>query len=139
MKRNSALAFTFALIMLTGFNGALPSATPSLAAAPSVATAYLGSWQTTWKNPDGSTASAPLTVKADSENANTLDGVVEMKGPNAVLHGSLSTDSKTWSGDWWNAKGEKGTFTFVLKGNKQFEGSYTLSGTSGSFSWNGTK
>ncbi|MGH9903658.1 MAG: hypothetical protein ACRD68_17765 [Pyrinomonadaceae bacterium] len=139
MRLKSALVLTVAVAMLTGFGGALASRASSLAATPAAATPFVGAWRTTWKNADGSTASAPVAVKADSVETRALDGVIEMNGPNGAMYGSLSSDGKTWSGDWWNSKGEKGTFTFTLKGNKSFEGSYTLAGATGDFSWSGTK
>jgi hypothetical protein len=139
MRLKSALVATFAIAMLVVFGGALSSVTSSFATTPTVATAFVGTWQTTWKNPDGSTGTAPVIVRSDLSEANALDGVTETKGPNGVLYGSLSADGKTWSGDWWNSKGEKGTFTFTLKGRRSFNGSYTLEGTSGDFTWNGRK
>ncbi|HMF55803.1 MAG TPA: hypothetical protein VK619_05555 [Pyrinomonadaceae bacterium] len=138
MKLRIALALSFAVVMLTSTGGALMSRTNSLAASP-VAATFIGTWRTTWKNVDGHTGSAPVTVKADSTNANALDGFVETEGPNGVMYGMLSADRKTWSGDWWNSKGEKGTFTFTLTGNRSFDGSYTIEGTAGSFSWSGTR
>lgn len=138
MRLKSALALTFAFLVFTGFGGALSGSTNSLTATPLAASAFNGTWQTTWKNPDGTPGSGPVKVKADSE-PNALDGVTEMKGPDGVLYGTLSTDTKTWSGNWWNSKGEKGTFTFTLKGTKSFEGTYTMEGTAGTFSWNGTR
>jgi hypothetical protein len=139
MRLKSALVLTFAFVVFTGFGGALTGSTNSLTATPLAASAFAGTWQTTWKNADESSGWAPVTIKADSQDANALDGVIEMKGPNGVMYGKLSTDSKTYAGDWWNSKGEKGTFTFTLKGTKSFEGSYTLEGTPGNFIWNGTK
>jgi hypothetical protein len=140
MRGKLAVAITLAVFLLAVAGQALLGQAKSLATSPAVAAAsYLGTWQTTWKNADGTTGSAPVSVKADSPGSTSLDGVVEMKGPNGVMYGSLSSDGKTWSGDWWNSKGEKGTFTFTLKGNRAFDGSYTLSGATGNFSWNGTK
>jgi len=138
MRLKATLALASAMAMLTLFGAALSNTTNSLAVAPA-ASEFIGTWQTTWKNPDGTMGSAPVTVKADTENANALDGVVEMKGPDGVMYGKSSSEGKTWSGDWWNSKDEKGTFTFTLKDKKSFEGTYTLSGASGNFTWNGTR
>ena len=77
-------------------------------------------------------------MKTDTTSANTLDGLVEMEGPDEVMWGKLSADGKTWSGEWWNVSGEKGTFKFTLTGSASFEGSYTVEGADGSYSWNGT-
>jgi len=138
MKRKLRLGLPLVLAMVAGFAGSSISINRT-AAMPSVAAPFVGTWQTTWKNPDGTMASAPVTVTADSTEAGALDGVVEMKGPNGVLFGTVSSDGKKWSGEWWNSRGEKGTFAFTLKGTKNFDGSYTLTGTTGDFSWNGSK
>ena len=140
MRLKLALAFSLAAVMLTSIGGALMNGKISLAASTSAPrTSFIGTWRTTWKNVDGRTGSAPVIVKTDSSGANALDGLVEMEGPDEVMSGKLSTDGKTWSGDWWNAKGEKGTFKFTLTGNARFEGSYTIEGHDGNFSWNGTR
>jgi hypothetical protein len=78
-------------------------------------------------------------VKADSGDPNALDGVVIAKGVDGAMYGTLSNGGKTWSGTWWNNDGTHGTFTFTLKDNKKFEGSYTASGFTGDYFWNGTK
>lgn len=140
MRLKRTLVLTFAVAMLTVFGGALASRTTSTAATPAVAaSAYTGTWQTTWKAADGREVSAPIMVKADSENANALDGVVIAKGADGAMYGTISSDGKTWSGDWWNQDGQRGTFTFTLRDSKNFTGSYTIAGTTGSFFWNGKK
>jgi hypothetical protein len=138
MRLKSALTITFVLLVLTGVSGALTS-TKSLTSTSPAASPFAGTWQTTWKNADGSSGAAHVVVKADSLEPNSLDGTMEMKGPNGVMYGAVSAEGKTWSGNWWSSKAEKGTFTFTLKQNRNFEGSYTLDGTTGSFNWNGTK
>jgi hypothetical protein len=140
MRFKRTLVLTFAVAMFTVFGGALASRTSSTAAAPvAAASAYVGTWQTTWKAADGRTVSAPIIVKADMENANALDGIVNVKGADGAMYGRLSPDGQTWSGHWWNQDGQKGTFKFTLRGKKNFNGSYTIDGTTGDFEWNGNK
>ena len=122
------------ILMVAGLNHALAHRSP--AAPPS---AFIGTWQTTWKTTDGRTVSAPVTVRADTGNANGLDGMVEVTGPNGLMYGTLSADGKTWSGNWWNNDGIHGTFTFTLKDNKTFTGSYAQSGASGDYDGHGNK
>ena len=101
------------------------------AAAPS--SAFVGTWPTTWTTTDGRIVSAPITVETDTGDANALDGVVEVKGANGVMYGTLSSDGKawTWSGNWWNPDGVHGGFTFTLadKASKNFTGSYRVAGS----------
>lgn len=75
----------------------------------------------------------------DSGNADGVDGVVEAKGANGVMYGTLSIDGKTWSGNWYNPDGVQGTFSFTLKDDKTFTGTYTQNKTTGNFVWNGNK
>ena len=138
MRFKHVLALSLAVSILTGFGEALANRTGSNAIA-AAASAYIGTWQTTWKAADGRTVKGPMVVKADSGNANALDGVVVVKGADGAMYGTLSSDGKTWSGDWWNQDGQKGTFTFTLRDNKNFTGSYTIAGTTGNFDWHGNK
>lgn len=101
--------------------------------------AWAGTWNTTWKSTDGRDVSGVVLIKFEPGSAKDLDGTVEAKGANGVMYGSLSTDGKTWSGDWFFANVGKGTFTFTLKANNKFEGTYTQTGVAGNFVWNGTK
>ena len=101
---------------------------------------FVGTWQTKWKATDGREPSAPITIKSDTGNGSSLDGSVEVaNGANGGMYGTLSPDGKTWSGKWYNPDGIYGTFTFKMKNNETFEGSYTISGNSGSYYWNGSR
>jgi hypothetical protein len=65
MKSNKVLAL--AVMVLTGLCVVSADRTTTLAAitpAP-LASAFTGTWQTTWKTTDGRTVSAPISVKAD--------------------------------------------------------------------------
>lgn len=103
---------------------------------------FVGTWQTKWQRAtDKTIATAPITVRTDSGKATDLDGTVEVPGANGAMFGSLSADGKTWSGNWWNPDGVRGTFTFTLRGvdGKSFSGSYTQVGADGKFDWSGTR
>lgn len=138
MKSKLTVLFTIALTMVVLSAAPIHSAnaTPP---SPVPASPFVGTWQTTWKATDGRTPSAPVTIRADSSNPNALDGAVEVPGPNGTMYGTLSSDGKTWSGNWWNPDGIHGTFTFTLKDNKNFTGSYTQSGAPDSYDWHGNK
>ncbi|GEM_PF-6829673 len=110
-----------------------------LTPAVQAATSFAGTWKTSWTTTDKRTAAAPVSLKADSKNANGIDGSVEVDGANGTLYGTVSTDGKTLTGNWWNPDGTKGTFTFKLTDSTHFTGTYTQAGVSGSFSWNGAK
>lgn len=100
---------------------------------------FVGTWTTKWKTTDGREVSAPVIIRKDTGKATDLDGSVEVPGANGGMFGSLSADGKTWSGKWYNPDGVYGTFTFTIKDNKTFEGSYTQNGYSDSYYWNGSK
>src|SRR2546428_12305055 len=139
MKSKLTVLFTIALsVVLSAVLIHSAKATPPV---PTFANPFVGTWQTTWTATDGRTPSAPVTIKADASNPNSLDGAVEVPGPNGTMYGSLSSDGRTWSGNWWNPDGIHGTFTFTLKeqDNKNFTGSYTQVGAPDSYDWHGEK
>lgn len=104
------------------------------------ASQFVGTWNTTWKSDDGREVKAVVRIKTDSGNSNSLDGIVEVPGADGGMFGDYTAATKTWSGAWYNADGQKGTFTFKMaKDNKSFDGSYTINGKSGSFNWKGNK
>lgn len=101
---------------------------------------FVGTWKTNWKADDGRDVRGIVIIKTDSGNPNALDGIVEVPGADGGMFGAYAAESKTWSGAWYNADGQKGTFTFTMaKDNKSFDGSYTINGKSGSFIWKGNK
>ena|SRR2546421_3035582 len=136
-KLSVLLVVTFVIVGLSSLQ--MLAAKASLPIAVPAATPFIGTWQTTWTTTDKRTVTAPVTIKAETGNATSLDGTVEVSGPNGTMYGSLSADGKTWTGNWWNPDGVHGTFTFTLKDNKNFTGSYTQAGANDSFDWHGNK
>lgn len=136
----SVMCFTVALVIV-GLSGTLVHrAEASRSAAPATAGSFTGkTWQTTWNTTDGRTVSAPVTVRADTRSRNALDGSVEVDGPDGAMYGTLSPDGKSWTGTWWNQDTIHGTFTFTLRDNNNFTGSYTVTSAAGSFDWHGTR
>ena len=135
--RTKLIVFLTLAMFAVGLTVSINNSTSSSAAA---ASAFVGTWKTKWKTTDGREASAPVTIRTDSGNSMNLDGSVEVPNEaNGGMYGTLSADGKTWSGKWYNPDGIYGTFTFTMKNNKSFEGSYTISGNSGSYYWNGSK
>jgi hypothetical protein len=136
----SVMLFTVALVIV-GLSGTLVHrAEASRSAAAVMAGSFTGkTWQTTWTTTDGRIVSAPVEVRADTGTRNALDGSVEVNGPDGAMYGTLSSDGNTWTGTWWNPDHIHGTFTFTLRGNNNFSGSYTVTGTDGSFDWHGTR
>ena len=63
MKLKLTLGLALAVAMFAGFAGSSISRTNLTTTMPSAAAPFVGTWQTTWKNPDGTVGSAPVTVK----------------------------------------------------------------------------
>ena len=97
--------------------------TPEPTATPTPDYAWDGSW-TMWVDSGGGTLSqCSLTL---SEVGNSLDGTFGCPSWNGEVHGTLSADRSTASGDWSNNQGVDGTFQWMLKKNVfQFVGNYS--------------
>jgi len=143
MRSKLMVLFLFALAIIGASGGLSHRAT----ASSPVPSPFIGTWQTTWDvtyAPDPAKG-APITVKADTGDPNTLDGVIEVKGANGVMFGTLSYDKNVkgwiWTGNWWNPDGVHGGFAFtVLDSNKnRFDGNYTVAGSDKSYKWQGTR
>lgn len=139
-KLTVLLVAAFAACVLSA---ALSRGAHASAPAPAPGPSFVGTWPTTWTTTDGRTVSAPISVKVDTDDPNALDGVVEVKGPNGVMYGTLSSNgnARTWAGNWWNPDGVHGSFTFTLadKTSKNFTGSYRVAGSDKDYDWHSTR
>ena len=143
-KLKSKLAvFLIAAFAVSALSVTLSRGAQAFAPAAAPASGFVGSWPTTWTTTDGRTVSAPILVKVDTDNPNALDGAVEVKGPNGVMYGTLSSDGKasTWAGNWWDTDGVHGSFTFTLadRTSKNFTGSYRVAGSDKDYDWHSTR
>jgi len=108
---------------LTGLTTMLAAAVPPTPQPADLFDFWLGDWQVTWKNPDGTTGHARNHVHR------ILDGeVIEEQfeaepGPPPVLHGrSLSVLQKatgTWRQAWADNEGSFFSFTAAIDGDKR--------------------
>ena len=97
-----------------------------------------GTWTMQWKDDSNIDIRAPLVIKADSGTANALDGVLEVKGANGVYYGTLTTDGKKWTGNWWNPGSVYGSFELRLENPNKLEGTFTKVGGTAK-PWSGTR
>lgn len=108
---------------------------------------FLGTWAFTWDGPMD--ANCPchgtITIKFD-ENADggSYDGYWAMKGPDAVLHGSVGYNQNVWTGkfaqpDDGSGFPVTGRFRLELVDPQTLAGSYQRDGMTIAFRWSGTR
>ena len=141
--RSKLTALLTIAVLTVGLNVALSRRAEASPPAPPPSP-FVGTWQTTWTpHYGGLDVKAPLTVSADTNDPNALDGVVEVKGPNGMMYGAVSLAGAvwTWKGNWWNNDGTHGSFTFTLseRAGKNFKGSYKIAGSEKAYDWSGSK
>lgn len=131
-------ALSLITLAALGLSGALLRG--AMASAP--VSPFVGTWSTQWKVREQPAPDARANVRfaVDLGNPNSLDGAVEVKGPNGVMYGTLSSDGKTLEGHWWNPGSVYGNFTFKLDTTgKSFTGTYTVAGSDTTYKWTGSK
>jgi hypothetical protein len=108
---------------------------------------FLGKWTFTWDGPID--ANCPchgtMTIQFDENvDGGGLDGYWSMKGPDAVLHGSVGYNQNVWTGhfaqpDDGSGFPVTGSFRLEVVDPHTLTGSYQREGTAIGFRWNGTK
>ena len=104
---------------------ALAFAATALPAAPAFADDFSGVWATDWDGSGGYNAGrARMIITRSPTDPTELDGMWDSKGYNALLTGKLTGQS--WTGTWMiPGTAAAGTFTFTLKSNSHWEGTWT--------------
>jgi hypothetical protein len=106
---------------------------------------FVGTWALSWDGPvnSGCPCHGKLTIKFD-EGGTALDGLWEMRGADAVLHGPVSFDQNVWAGRFARPEDEsgfemKGYFSLESRDSRTLSGSYQPIGTAIPFQWSGTR
>jgi hypothetical protein len=112
------------------------SAAALAAASSPVPSNFTGLWDTQWDPGGGISAGRSRMVITQSPiDATELDGTWDERGYNGVLTGHVR--GNTWSGTWMVPGGTSGSFSFSLRNEAAWAGTWTM-GNSTSV-WRGRK
>jgi hypothetical protein len=108
---------------------------------------FLGVWAFTWEGPMESNCPCKGTITITyRENADGggVDGYWQMKGANAVMHGSIGYNQNTWDGkfaqpDDGSGFPVRGRFRLSLVDQQTLTGSYQREGMTIAYRWSGAR